>query len=98
MRRERYERENKKGQGVLMVWFFALLFLFMISLVYLIMTKPFLLVRDKFESNFTGSEFESTFDKINTYWRLWPVILIGSVIVWAVMTTLNTNTSFRPPL
>lgn len=83
--------DSKRGQQVLMVWFFALLFLFMISLVYLIMTKPFILVRDKFEANFTGSEFESTFDKINTYWKLWPVILIGSIIIWAVMSTLQNN-------
>ena len=87
---------RKKGQSELFVWFFALLFLFMISLVYLIMTKPYILIRDKFEANFTGTEFESTFDKINTYWKVWPVLLIGSIVIWAIVSTMRPST--RIPL
>ncbi|KKK64635.1 hypothetical protein LCGC14_2982220 [marine sediment metagenome] len=87
-------RRKKRGQGELQVWFFALLFLFMISLVYLVMTKPYIMVRDKFEANFTGSEFESTFDKINTYWKVWPVILVTSVFLWAIMSTLRDRPNF----
>ena len=86
-------RRKKRGQGELQVWFFALLFLFMISLVYLVMTKPYIMVRDKFEANFTGSEFESTFDKINTYWKVWPVLLITSIVIWAVVTTMRTSSN-----
>ena len=84
---------KKRGQGELQVWVFALLFLFMISLVYLIMTKPFIMIRDKFEANFTGSQFESTFDKINTYWKVWPILLLTSIVVWAVMSTMRTSSN-----
>lgn len=80
-----------------MVWLFALLFLFLISLVYLIMTKPYIMVRDKFEPNFTGSEFEDTFNKIDTYWKVWPILLITSIVIWAfVSTTQNTANIPRP--
>ncbi|KKL14772.1 hypothetical protein LCGC14_2512310 [marine sediment metagenome] len=82
---------KKKSQAQLQVWLFALLFLFMISLVYIIMTKPYIAIRDKFASNFTGTEFEPTMNKINTYWILWPVILIGSIMIWAFMTTMGTT-------
>ncbi len=49
----RKQRNQKKAQVT--VWIFALVFLFMIALIYIIMTKPFLLIRDKFEGNFTGT-------------------------------------------
>ncbi len=88
---------KKRGQAQLAVWLFALLFLFLISLVYLIMTKPYIQIRDMFEPNFTGSEFESTFNKIDTYWKVWPVLLITSIVIWAVVMTMRTSTS-PPPL
>lgn len=87
---------ERKGQSGLGVWLFALLFLFMVSLVYIIMTKPFLMVRDKFEANFTGTEFEPTFDKINTYWRVWPIIVITSIFIWAVVQ--SNRQSPGPPV
>lgn len=87
-------RRKKKGQAQLMVWFLALLFLFMIALVYIIMTKPFILVRDKFEQNFTGTEFQATFDKINTFWTVWPILVIVGVIIWAFVSTSSTNQNF----
>ncbi len=79
-------RKQKKGQQIT-VWFFALIFLFIIGLVYMIMTKPFVLIRDKFEANFTGSEFENTFKQINTMWRVWPILVIMGVIIWAVVAS-----------
>lgn len=80
---------KRKKKGQLTVWLFALLFLFMIALVYIVMTKPFLMVRDKFESNFTGTEFAGTFEKINTFWTVWPILVIVGVIIWAVFSSMN---------
>lgn len=88
MRKDR----NKKGQVV--VWLFALMFLFMIALIYIIMTKPFIMVRDKFEGNFTGTEFEGTFDKLNTFWILWPVLVVVGVIIWAILSSMRSNPNF----
>ena len=76
-----------------MVWLFALLFLFLTSLVYLIMTKPFIMIRDMFEPNFTGTEFESTFNKIDTYWKVWPILLITSIVIWAFVSMTRTSTN-----
>ncbi len=89
MRRSR----NKKSQAVF-VWVFALMFLFMISLVYIVMTKPFIAVRDIIGPNFTGTEFEPTFDKINTFWVVWPILLIVSVLIWAFLSTLRDRPDF----
>ena len=71
-------RKQKKAQQ-LTVWFFALM--------YLVMTKPYVMIRDKFESNFTGSEFQETFDRINTMWRVWPILVIMGVVIWAVVAS-----------
>ncbi len=84
---------KKKSQVQLMVWLFALLFLFLISLVYLIMTKPYIMVRDKFEANFTGTEFEDTFNKIDTYWKVWPILLITSIVIWAFVQVTRTTSN-----
>lgn len=86
-------RRNKKSQ-TLFVWIFALMFLFMISLVYIVMTKPYITIRDMFAPNFTGTEFEATFDKINTYWVVWPIILVTSVFIWAILSTLRDRPDF----
>ncbi len=88
----RKQRNNKKGQVV--VWIFALVFLFMTALIYIIMTKPFLLVRDKFEGNFTGTEFEETFTRLNTFWRIWPILVVLGVFLWAVLSTIKQNPQF----
>lgn len=82
-------RISKKAQ--VSVWLFALLFLFMTGLVYIIMTKPFLMVRDKFESNFTGTEFEGTFNKLNTFWTVWPILVVVGVLIWAFLTSTRQN-------
>lgn len=82
-------KKNKKAQ--VGVWLYALLFLFMIGLVYIIMTKPFLAVRDKFAPNFTGTEFEPTFDKINTFWKLWPILVVVGVFLWAFLKGIQQN-------
>ena len=83
---------QKKGQVV--VWIFALVFLFMIALIYIIMTKPFLLIRDRFEANFTGTEFEETFTRLNTFWRIWPILVVLGVFLWAVLSTIKQNPQF----
>ena len=88
----RKQRNNRKGQVT--VWIFALIFLFTISLVYIVMTKPFLLVRDKFEGNFTGTEFEETFNRLNTFWRIWPILVVVGVIIWAVLSSIRQNPQF----
>ena len=88
----RKQRNNKKGQVV--VWIFALVFLFMTALIYIIMTKPFLLVRDKFEGNFTGTDFEETFDRLNTFWRIWPILVVLGVFLWAILSTIKQNPQF----
>ena len=85
------KKYQKKAQ--LSVWLYALLFLFMISLVYIIMTKPYIAVRDMFEPNFTGTQFEETFNKINTFWVLWPVLVIVGVFIWAIFSSINTGPS-----
>ena len=85
-------RKQRKAQVT--VWIFALLFLFMIALVYIIMTKPFLLVRDKFEGNFTGTEFEETFTRLNTFWKIWPILVTLGVFLWALLSTIKTNPQF----
>ncbi len=86
-------KHNKKSQTIF-VWIFALMFLFMISLIYITMTRPYTMVRDILGPNFTGTEFEPTIDKINTYWIVWPVILVTSVFLWAIMSTLRDRPDF----
>ena len=92
MKIRRRKKQNKKGQIV--VWLFALLFLFMISLVYIIMTKPFITIHDMFAGNFTGTVYEPTFDKIRTFWVLWPILVIIGVFIWAILSSMRSNPNF----
>ena len=89
------KREGKRGQ--ITVWFFALVFLFIIALVYIVMTKPYIAVRDLIGPNFTGTEFQPTFDKINTFWTLWPVLVIIGVFIWAFVQSGSTGPARPPP-
>ena len=74
---------KRKKKAQLTVWFFALIFLFIVALVYIVMTKPYITIRDMFAPNFTGTEFEPTLDKINTFWTVWPILVIVGVFIWA---------------
>jgi len=94
MKLRKIKLKKAQGTGNLVVWIMALIFLFMIALIYIIMTKPFILIRDKFDDNFTGSDFEQTFDRLNTFWRLWPVLVIFGVILWAVVSSMNPQQNF----
>lgn len=84
--------KSKKAQ--LVVWLFALVFLFMIATVYIIMTKPFIMIHDQFAGNFTGTIYEPTFEKITTFWVVWPVLVIVGVFVWAILSSMRRDPNF----
>lgn len=84
---------NKK-RGQAFVWVFALAFLFMVGLIYIVMTKPFILVHDLLTPNLTGTEFEPTIDKIVTFWRVWPILVIVGIILWALLSSMRRDPNF----
>lgn len=88
MRKYRKKKINTKKAQVA-VWLFALLFLFMIALVYTIMTKPYILIRDKFAPNLSGTEFQPTLDKLDTFWIVWPILVVVGVFIWAFLTSMQ---------
>lgn len=87
-------KQSKSKKAQIVVWMFALVFLFMISLVYIIMTKPFITVHDTFASNFTGTIYEPTFEKIRTFWVIWPILVIVGVFIWAILSSMRSNPNF----
>lgn len=83
---------NKKGQAY--VWIFALAFLFMIGVVYIIMTKPFITIHDIFAPNFTGTQYEPTIQKIRTFWVVWPILVTVGIIIWALLSSMRRDPNF----
>lgn len=81
--------KNKKGNAF--AWISAIGTLFLVAIVYVIMTKPFEHIYSiTSAANFTG--YETTRQLLQTTWQWWPVIILFSVILFLFVQTLRRDT------
>jgi len=90
--------DNKKAWG-LMNWFVALMLIMFVSVAYFAITKPFQYV-DHYATprinltTATGQDADEVVNKVRMYWRVWPIIIIASLILWAFFTSLKQDPNY----
>lgn len=81
--------ENKKGNAY--AWISAIGTLFLVAIVYTIMTKPFEMIYDATAgANFSG--YNETRALLQTTWQWWPAIVLIGVILFVFVQTLRRDT------
>ena len=78
--------------------FIAMILIFTVVVIYLVMTRPFQIVDDKLSPkiNLTtdNNDAQEVLNKIRLYWVVWPVIIITSIIFWAVLMSLKQDPNY----
>ena len=80
-------------------WIWALVVIFIISIIYMVMHRPFVMVDDKLSPmiNMTtnsGQDAQEVVNKVRMYWRIWPVLLIVTILLWAFFTSLKQDPNY----
>lgn len=93
---------DKKGQLVpqqtthpLWVVFIAMILIFTVLVIYFTMTRPFEVVDDKLSPkiNLTtdNNNAQQIVNKVRLYWVVWPLIIIVSIIFWALIMVVRQD-------
>lgn len=65
--------------------------IFGMGLIYILVNEAYDAVDGNLGGNFTGSQYEPTYTKINTIWDMWLPIFIVGVIIWGILATLRRD-------
>lgn len=77
-----------KGQSMAFVWIAVLVLIFFVAILYVALSKAHVEITDKFEGNLTG-EYSTTFTKVKNFWYVWPIVFLGSAIIFMYIQSLN---------
>lgn len=87
---------NKKSQ--LKNWFVALMLIMFVSIAYYAVTPAFRYIDDQYgtQINLTTSthDAQNVVSTIRMYWRVWPVIVLASLILWAFFSSLKQDPNY----
>ena len=91
-RKLKLKLKNKKGSAY--VWLYVLLGLFIISIIYLIMTPAWIQTYNFTQEHMTVSTYDGTFQKLETFWWAFPVLLIVGLIIWGIVSSLRRDPNY----
>lgn len=79
----------KLKQGSPAAWLMFLVGLFAIGLVYVVFTEPFSMLYDQLYPAINGTGFATSATRVHTVWKVFPVILIVALGIWAILRTVR---------
>lgn len=79
-------KNNKKGSAG--VWLAVLAGLFVLATVYVVVSKPYQMMYDKFYPEL-GAEEKVVMDKLDSGWTNFPIIFLLALIVGGIIRTLR---------
>lgn len=84
-------RKSRKGSAF--IWLMAMLGIFFVAFVYIVNVKVysevFTAVNDSIDNSVVN--FDPTVNKVNNAIRIWPLILIFGLILWAVFWSIRRS-------
>ena len=84
---------NSKAQAF--IWLSVMVAIFGMGLIYILVNEAYDKVDSNLGGNFTGSQYETTYTKINTIWDMWlPISLIG-IIIWGIVSTMRRKDQYE---
>lgn len=85
-----FPKLNKKGNAF--AWITALGTLFVVAIVFLLLTNPINLIFSA--TNYTGwnANYQNTRDLLQTVWTWWPAFVLLGVALFVLVQTLRRDT------
>lgn len=78
---------RKKAQAF--IWLTVMVMIFGMGLIYILLTQPFDRISSNLGGNFTGTQYQPTYDKMQTIWDMWLFIFIFGIIIWGILSTMK---------
>lgn len=78
--------KSKKGDAVALI--IAIIATFAVGVIYIIMSKPYSILWD-FANSSVPAEYQSTILRLKTQWMAWPLIMVGGILLWLILTILR---------
>lgn len=79
--------KHRKGQAF--IWLGVMAFIFIMGLFYVILSQPVAKVAEITQGNFTGTDYEPTYNKLMTIWDYWLVLFIIGIILFALLSAMR---------
>ena len=78
---------NKKGQ-IGQVLMLGLLTIIVVGVAYIAFAQPWDAIYDKLHDDI-DAEYQPTAEKFNSVTKMWPGIILGTVLIWVVVVALQ---------
>lgn len=90
-------RKAKKASAF--IWLLAMIGIFFVGMVYVINVKAYGDVFVKVNETINNSNFDAqpTLNKVNNVIRIWPIILILGLVLWAIVASVRQSPENLPP-
>lgn len=93
-------RERKGGVGVLPSisknkkasiwgWFMITVAVFVIAILYMILTKPVIEIQKATNDTLNDSDYATTYNQVITVWKYWPIVMLLGLIILGIMMSLK---------
>jgi len=78
---------EKKAQAF--TWLIVMATLFGMALLYIVLNEGVEKIKPIVEANFTGTRYNTTYQKVNTIWDMWLFIALFGIIIWGILSALR---------
>jgi len=72
----------------------AIFGIFVMAWVYIILNQPFERTSNLLKGNFTGTQYEPTYNKIQTIWVFFPLIFLVFYFAWGILAAMRKKNEF----
>jgi hypothetical protein len=76
-------------RGSVWAWFVVTISVFIIAIVYMIMTKPIIEIQKVTNETLNDSDYASTYNRVITVWKYWPIVMLLGLILVGVMYSIK---------
>ena len=78
---------QKKAQAF--IWLTVMVMIFGMALIYIMLDQPYQKINEQLGGNFTGTQYENTYKRMNTIWNMWLLIFLIGIIIWGILSSMR---------
>lgn len=79
----------KKKKAQAFTWLYIMVMIFAMGLIYIMMNQAYDKVSSNLGGNFTGSEYEPTYTKMQSLWDMFLLVFLIGALIYGILTTMR---------